>query len=552
MSGTIPGFASGQETELYGWGSGEVATAPTSQVLGNTWSSMWGDENPTARLFFAVRRDMNDRLAQRGRSGERFLTADEANKEYGIPGLLTFSAPLAESSARELRERAQARAAREDIAARANSGAMEWTARGALSLVAAALDPLNVASAFVPVVSSTRAAAWVNSGAGALGRIGMSARVGAIEGTAGALMLEPLMWGLASSELRTDYGMADSLLNVAFGAGFGALLHGAGRGIIDGFRGWTPEPRLAQEIHETAVRGAVAQIQRGDPVDVRPAFEAGRAATPESMTLYHGTRATFDTFDFDRTNGFGMHLSADRATAAEFANFEGAHGRIIERQAAFQQVLEIDRDLTDWNPLSVARWIDDAGLTAAKRDTAGAVGELEAAVLAATRTAPLGSDAAEAAGRRALAEWLDARGYDAIRYINEFEGKRAPAYIVWREPTTQGPAPDAATVSASVQRAAAPAVRPEDAAAATRAAEARARAEGGQRVETRLARTEAATATLTKEAADTDAVLAELVRAGRIAQAEADAVKAPDAAERVKQRVAGIEAGAACLMANGA
>jgi hypothetical protein len=585
MSGTLPGFAAGAETELYGIGSGELAQPPTSEVLANAFSSVWHEENPTFRLFGAGRRALADRAATPD-SEDRLLTVEEANKEYGIEGALTFSAPLAESSARELRQLAQERARRADISARASSGVAGWTARTGLSLAAGMLDPLNIASAFVPVVGEARAAAWLGTAATRLGRVGVSARIGAIEGTAGALMLEPLNYGLHLSEARNDYGMADSLLNVAFGAGFGALLHSGGRAVIDGFRGWNPTPELARDIHETSVRAAVAQLERGEPVNVEPLFRAGRMfpePTRRDQLLGSAARVEFGPDGLPRVADAAPRLTPEDVAALPRTEIEGMaalRNDVANREAVRAPVLDEDGELViafsrdeqrslnarlereghggvEWLPMG-----DEPGYYAAAR--VGGV-DVYRDREGLPRVYPSISRAKEAAKQIQGSGWfpveipeeggvvlLRAPQAERARLLANRRGLEiGPAFL---RPDTTPPVMSSDEVRALFQDVtrSMTALRPDEARAVAAAAEARTRSEAGARVETPVARTTAEASAIEARVAETDAVLAEFVRTGRITQAEADAVRAPEAEARVRERVKGIEAAAACLIANGA
>ena len=106
------------------------------------------------------------------------------------------------------------------------SRATPWQQVGAFGagLAASFIDPLNIASAFIPVVGPGRYARMVERAAGPLERAMVRARVGAAEGAVGAAVVEPLPL-LAAAQDQTDYGMADSLLNIAFGSIIGGGLH---------------------------------------------------------------------------------------------------------------------------------------------------------------------------------------------------------------------------------------------------------------------------------------------------------------------------------------
>ena len=90
------------------------------------------------------------------------------------------------------------------------------------------LDPINVASNFIPGVGQTRALRMLQEGAkqGAKGLALRRAAIGAAEGAVGSVVVEPLV-AFARSQQQADYGMTDSLLNVAFGTVMGATLHPA-------------------------------------------------------------------------------------------------------------------------------------------------------------------------------------------------------------------------------------------------------------------------------------------------------------------------------------
>lgn len=102
---------------------------------------------------------------------------------------------------------------------------------------ASVLDPINVASAFVPIVGEARYASMLaRAGTSVAARAAVRAQVGAVEGAVGAALVEPLVL-YASAQDQSDYGAVDSLLNVAFGSVMGGGLHSAGGYISDVRRG---------------------------------------------------------------------------------------------------------------------------------------------------------------------------------------------------------------------------------------------------------------------------------------------------------------------------
>lgn len=154
--------------------------------------------------------------------------------------------------------------AREQIMARAGGGSMPTQIAG--SLAASLLDPLNIASAFVPVVGEARYARLLAGAATPLGRAAVRGGVGALEGSVGAAILEPLPL-LAAQQDQTEYGLSDSLANIALGGLLGGGLHSVGGAVSDALR-----RRLATEAPavDTSLNAGAAgrQVDAGRGVDL--------------------------------------------------------------------------------------------------------------------------------------------------------------------------------------------------------------------------------------------------------------------------------------------
>lgn len=129
-------------------------------------------------------------------------------------------------------QRQQAQLARQQVLARAGSSFGTQLSAG---LAASIIDPINIASAFVPVVGEARYAAMLGRAATPFARAGVRAGVGALEGAVGAAIVEPLPL-LAARQDQTDYDLSDSLANIAFGAALGGGLHTIGGAVTDRLR----------------------------------------------------------------------------------------------------------------------------------------------------------------------------------------------------------------------------------------------------------------------------------------------------------------------------
>lgn len=109
-----------------------------------------------------------------------------------------------------------------------------WSPQIAGMVIGSVIDPSNVALSFVPVVGEARYAQLLSRAGGTLGRLGVRTGVGALEGGVGAAIAEPLIYA-GQQQWRNDYDAYDSMLNIAGGAAFGALLHGGAGMVKDAF-----------------------------------------------------------------------------------------------------------------------------------------------------------------------------------------------------------------------------------------------------------------------------------------------------------------------------
>lgn len=190
-------------------------------------------------------------------------------------------------------DRHREQAARQQVMARASSGTMPAQLAGALA--ASLLDPLNIASAFVPVVGEARYAAMLGRAASPLGRAGVRVGVGAVEGAVGAAIIEPLPL-LAASMDQTEYGLSDSLANIALGGVLGGGLHSVGGAVSDALRRRmaTETPGVETSLNASARQMPEAQSLRTadferlfdqDP-DVALRTSLARQLEQDSATLY--------------------------------------------------------------------------------------------------------------------------------------------------------------------------------------------------------------------------------------------------------------------------
>jgi hypothetical protein len=117
-------------------------------------------------------------------------------------------------------------------------------------LLGSVLDPINVASAFIPVFPAARYAHLVKN----LGLTKARAVRGVVEGSVGATLVEPIVLGQAALEQDENYNLLDSFLNVTIGGVLGGGLHVGFGKLSDTIE------RRSQKTKEQAVLTAVKQV----------------------------------------------------------------------------------------------------------------------------------------------------------------------------------------------------------------------------------------------------------------------------------------------------
>lgn len=178
------------------------------------------------------------------------VSKDELNKQYSDLGL-SFEEDEYQSVVDLMVEEKQAERQRQSIMARGPQGFGVGAAKFAVGLGVSMLDPINVASAFVPsgILGITNRIRQATAAKGATAAVTTAEtqfakkvaekgftkarfQKGLYEGAVGAIAVEPVV-ALAASKLQADYGLADSFLNITFGSILGGGLHVAAGKLSD-------------------------------------------------------------------------------------------------------------------------------------------------------------------------------------------------------------------------------------------------------------------------------------------------------------------------------
>ena len=295
-------------------------TASRGELFGAGFQESFEAYNPTALLGRQMRyldEDLNSLTGQSERVDQKTAQAEIAKRG------LDLKVPVGGMTRHELdmlQYLKQRELARQQTYARPRPiGGTASLLTGALA--GSAVDPINVASAFIPIVPEARYAQWLaRAGEGAFARAGVRAGAGAIEGAAGAAIIEPIVYAGATSE-QADYGLMDSFMNVTLGGVLGGGLHSIGGAIYDRAAGSKlPPPEVLDvaapapdHVKRDALQEMVAAHEQGDIGDVEHIFHA-----------WHGSPHTFEKFDITKIGkgeggqafGHGLYF-AQSPTVAE-------------------------------------------------------------------------------------------------------------------------------------------------------------------------------------------------------------------------------------------
>jgi hypothetical protein len=168
----------------------------------------------------------------------------------------------------------------DSVLSRASQSFGTQAALTAVNFAVSSMDPINIASAFIPVYGEARYTSMLANAASPIARAMVRGRVGLAEGLVGAAAVEPLNYALARHE-QADYHFTDMLENIAFGGILGSGLHAGVGALADAFTKHgtiklaTPDEsngalanNLPPDIRNAAIKTAISQLMDGRYVDV--------------------------------------------------------------------------------------------------------------------------------------------------------------------------------------------------------------------------------------------------------------------------------------------
>lgn len=256
----------------------DIAKAGTLDVLGATFQET---------LYYNPLNAVN-RLAEQytglGQTGKVISKDNWKESEYYRDGIQVDDNGIKEGLAQLLAERVDRRREFQITLQRSKGGFGLGAAQFGVAIAGSFLDPLNVASAFIPAVGPARVASM----AAKMGKSGSRAVKGAVDGAVGAAVLEPLIIGAAAAEQDESYTLLDSFLNVAVGSALGSGLHVGFGKISDRINRTPPQTRARAE------KTSIGQVLTDKPVQVDRIVDEAETTTvkPEAeqtdtITVYN-------------------------------------------------------------------------------------------------------------------------------------------------------------------------------------------------------------------------------------------------------------------------
>ena len=295
------------------------------------------------------------------------ISPEEATQKYGMDGLLKFDEPIHPGAADLMMKRKQAELAREHTLTSGATGPLRKLGGLGVSLAATLIDPINLASMFVPVVGEARFARLVQMTGGSMVKARLIA--GAIEGAVGAAMVEPFIL-LPAMQEQANYTLKDSAVNMGFGAILGGAMHAAAGAIGDRIISarntrFSENMVKAKRIIDTLdpdSQDELFTIALSDFVQDKPVtspMEAVELAEPmiETRAKWDAAEARRDALHelgFDTTEPDTFNLYPDGSIADPKPNEPWFHGR-----AEGQLIFDLDRPAFFTRNLEAATYFGD-------------------------------------------------------------------------------------------------------------------------------------------------------------------------------------------------
>ncbi len=268
------------------------ARAGTLDVLGATFEETLY-YNPANALSRIVEQKLT-----RGRQGRTLTREEYFESEHFREGVSVDDEGITEGLAKLLAERHDERESFKTTLSRSRGGFGLTAAQFGVALGGSILDPLNIASAFIPSVAFSRTATLASkikspvkvAGQQLAGKTtGSRFATGTMDGAIGAAVVEPLVFGAAALEDDDDYTLMDSFLNIALGSALGGGLHAGFGKISDRIN------KLPASTRDTLQRASIAQVGDNQEVNLSVLIDNVEKANVAKVEEQAGKKIVYQT-----------------------------------------------------------------------------------------------------------------------------------------------------------------------------------------------------------------------------------------------------------------
>lgn len=235
----------GRMNELRGLDDPQLSQS-IRRIFADTDMSKFDPDSPIGAQMHKLREQVMD---------NELLEPNYANEKYGLDGALKFDGPVPKQAAIIMRDRKLEEIRMNDVINRASG--FDSVLSFGTELGTAMLDPLNIASAFIPIYGEARFARL----AAKVGTRRARLVAGGVDGAFGNALVEPVILSAAQQE-QADYTMADTLTNIIVGGIAGSGLHFVGGEGVDFLKG------VRARSHQKALHKGVADLAQGNEIEV--------------------------------------------------------------------------------------------------------------------------------------------------------------------------------------------------------------------------------------------------------------------------------------------
>jgi len=330
----------------------DFAKAGTLDVLGATL-----DETLYYNPASALGRLLEQKIGS-GRKGTTLSAEEYQESEFFRPGIEVGDEGITTGLASLLADRHDERRDFQTTLSRSRGGIGLGAAQFGVAIAGSFLDPLNVASVFIPSVGAARFASL----SARYGTSRSKIATGVVDGAIGAAVIEPLVIGAAVAEQDRDYGLMDSFMNVAVGAALGGSINAVTGGIssFGRYRRQRQLSRLNAVEADAAQRISITQVMNDEEVNLAPIeesvqtrTEAEDAAVSERKIVYKtdGTPVEVEVLDVDNDGNITV-----RTAEGEEKNLDASD---LRSKSPFDEDYELKDEMGVGGDINISEMSDE-------------------------------------------------------------------------------------------------------------------------------------------------------------------------------------------------